>query len=57
VSALLSLSLRHCGASRREQPRVPTNEERLREFRKAVPATLGNGYPWPHTRQNKEAKK
>jgi hypothetical protein len=45
---LLPLSLQY--VKPHATPRVPSNEDRLRAFREAVPAPLGNGFPWPFRR-------
>ncbi len=43
---LVGLSFRPC-AHGRQQPRVPSNEERMRAWQQAAPARpLGNAYPW-----------
>lgn len=48
MSALLGLSFRHVPAGR-QMPYAPTNEDRLRALRQALPPKIGNAYPWPHT--------
>lgn len=46
---LTHLSLQRVG--RYQMPQAPTNEERLRAFRDAMPVRLHNGFPWPHTQR------
>jgi len=49
---LLWLSLRHVYASwggranAKLQPHVPTNQDRLRAYRYAMPVEIGNNHPW-----------
>jgi hypothetical protein len=47
---LLPLSLQH--VKPHTTPRVPTNEERLRAFREALPAIAINAFPWAFRRHS-----
>jgi hypothetical protein len=55
VSALTFLSFRPLSRLPRDQPRPPSNEDRLRALRNAMPTEIGNGYPWPHTQGERYA--
>ncbi len=49
MTALTFLSLRRSlPFVRRQQPHVPSNEDRVRAYRAATPPLPGNAYPWPH---------
>jgi hypothetical protein len=57
---LTGLSFRHAGRGK-HLTHIPSNEERLRAFRQAIPANTGNVWPWAYTQkteteQTKEAK-
>lgn len=44
---LTHLSLQRAPRLHRQMPRAPTNEQRIREFRRVYPQAVGNTFRWP----------